>query len=279
MRILVSGAGIAGLATGITLGASGHDVLVVERASHVRTGGSPVDIRGDAICMADKMGILDQIKDRKVRMTELVEFVDRDGQVIAALPGDEVEDSEGDIEIPREDLARVLQDALGPTTSLVFGESIRTFDDDGEGVNVEFASGGTDRFDLVVGADGMHSLTRRLAFGPEKDYLHHLGVYIALTGMPQEHSRDRKNPFLNWPGHMIGITRFNDTALGVMNFRSPWIDYDYHDPEVQKRIVLDAFAGHDEWRVPEILDALREDPSSTSTRSARSGWTAGTRAE
>ena len=69
MRILVSGAGMAGLAAGINLGALGHDVTIVERAGHLRVNGSPVDIRGDAIAIAGKMGVLDQIRAREVTMT------------------------------------------------------------------------------------------------------------------------------------------------------------------------------------------------------------------
>ena len=260
MRILVSGAGMAGLAAGINLGATGHDVTLVERAGHLRVNGSPIDIRGDAIGVARRMGVLDQIQGRRVTMTEMAQFIGADGTVLAELPGGEVSDSEDDIEIPREELARVLHAALAPGTPLVFGESIEELHDDGNGVEVAFISGKQDRFDLVVGADGMHSLTRRLAFGPEKDYLRHLGFYVALTQLPAEAGTERKNPFLNWPGHMIGITRYNDTALGVMNFRSAWIDYDHHDLDAQKQILLDAFAGHDEWRVPEILDAVRKDP-------------------
>ncbi|MEV6635746.1 FAD-dependent monooxygenase [Actinoplanes sp. NPDC051470] len=260
MRILVSGAGMAGLAAGINLGAIGHDITLVERAGHLRVNGSPIDIRGDAIEVTRKMGVLDQIQGRKVTMTEMTQFISADGTVLAELPGSEVSDSEDDTEIPREELARVLHAALAPGAPVVFGESIKHMHDDGDGVEVTFISGKQDRFDLVVGADGMHSLTRRLTFGPEQDYLKHLGFYVALTDLPAAAGTERKNPFLNWPGHMIGIARYNDTALGVMNFRSAWIDYDYHDLDAQKQILLDAFAGHDEWRVPEILDAVRKDP-------------------
>lgn len=251
---------MAGLAAGITLGAGGHDVLIVERAGHLRTSGSPIDIRGDAIAIVDKLGLLNQMDAHTVSMTELVQFVDAAGSVVADLPGGEVSDSEGDLEIPRDDLARVLLGALTPATSLVFGESIQTLHPDPDGVDVTFVSGETDRFDLVVGADGMHSLTRRLAFGPEQDYIHHLGIYVALTNLPGQRSSERSNPMLNWPGHSIGIARYNDVALGVMNFRSSWIDYDYHDLDAQKQILIEAFAGHDEWHVPEILDAVRADP-------------------
>lgn len=261
MRILVSGAGMAGLSAAISLGAIGHDVTLVEHANHLRAGGSPIDIRGDALDVARRLGVLEQIHERRVTMTERSQFVDDHGRVLAELPTDEVSDSADDIEIPRLELARVLHHALSPRTRLWFGESIESLHDDDDGVDVTFVSGRHDRFDLVVGADGVHSLTRRLVFGPEQDYLHHLGLYIALTTMRATgRAAERLNPILNWPGHMIGITGYDDVSLGVLTFRSPWIEYDYRDLAAQKQIVLDAYADHDEWRVAEILDAVRADP-------------------
>src|ERR1700691_6479326 len=130
MRILVSGAGMAGLSAGITLGGTGHDVTIVERANHLRVNGSPIDIRGDAIKIADKMGVLDGIRARRVDMSERVQFVDSRGELLAELPDSEFNDSPDDTEIPREDLAHVLRTALDPATSLRFGESIADLSDD-----------------------------------------------------------------------------------------------------------------------------------------------------
>jgi 2-polyprenyl-6-methoxyphenol hydroxylase-like FAD-dependent oxidoreductase len=259
MRILVSGAGMAGLSTAINLQATGHDVTIVERADHLRVNGSPIDIRGDAIAIADKMGVLSQICDRRIDMTERVQFVDANGVVVAELPQDEVNDSADDIEIPREDLAAVLHDKLGPATELRFNESIAALDDTPGGVDVHFTSGGHDRYDLVVGADGVHSATRRLLFGPEQQFLQHLGFYIAIADLPGYTTTGRTNPMYNFPDHMAGIAAYNAKALAIFLFRSPWLDYDYHDLSAQKQILAGAFAGHDEWKVPELLDAARRD--------------------
>jgi 2-polyprenyl-6-methoxyphenol hydroxylase-like FAD-dependent oxidoreductase len=259
MRILVSGAGMAGLSTGITLGKTGHDVTIVERANHLRVNGSPIDIRGDAIKVADKMGVLDDIRARRVDMSERVQFVDGDGELLAEMPDAEFNDSADDTEIPREDLAHVLRAALGPATSLRFGESITELHDDGNGVDVQFVSGERQRYDIVVGADGMHSATRGLIFGPEDQFLRHLGFYVALTDLPDHAQPDRRNPMYNFPGHMIGIAAYRDKALGVFMFRSSWIDYDYHDLAGPKQILRDAFAGHTEWKIPDLLDAATRD--------------------
>src|SRR5580693_4875211 len=134
MRILISGAGVAGLGAAINLGADGHDVTIVERADHLRVNGSPIDIRGDAIGVADKMGVLGEVLDRRIDMTERVQFVDSSGAVVAELPQDRLNDSPDDIEIPREDLTSILRDHLGPSVELRFDESIAALDDDHDGV-------------------------------------------------------------------------------------------------------------------------------------------------
>lgn len=260
MRILVSGAGVAGLSAAINLGDAGHGVTIVERATHLRVNGSPIDVRGEALHTAAEMGILDEIRAYRVTMTENGHFVDSAGEVLADLPESEISDSNHDVEIPREDLANILHNALPPTTRLIFGEFITDLSDDGRGVDVRFASGAQHRYDLVVGADGMHSNTRRLTFGPERSYVHHLGFYVALGRLPSHTGADRSSPMFNFPGHLAGIATYNDKALVVLQFRSPWIDYDYHDLAAQKQILASAFADHDEWKIPELLDAALQDP-------------------
>ncbi|HEY3994581.1 MAG TPA: FAD-dependent monooxygenase [Mycobacterium sp.] len=131
---------------------------------------------------------------------------------------------------------------------------------DDRGVDVGFASGARDRYDLVIGADGMHSALRRLTFGPEQQFLRHLGFYVASAALPGYSPDGRNNPMYNFPGHLTGIAAYNDKALAVFMFRSPWIEYDYHDLNAQKRILAEAFTGHDEWRVPELVDAAVRDP-------------------
>ncbi|GAB7067272.1 FAD-dependent monooxygenase [Mycobacterium hodleri] len=259
MRILVCGAGMAGLAAGITLGNTGHDVTIVERAQHLRVNGSPIDIRGESLAVAREMGILEGIRAREVDMTQRTCFVDGNGTKVADLPFEAINDSAGDIEIPREDLAHVLRNALGPSVALTFGESVADLHDDGGGVDVVLASGGRDRYDLVVGADGLHSATRRMVFGPERQYVRHLGFYTALASLPGYHPSDAPNPIYNYPGHMAGIVTYRDVALAVLTFRSSWIDYDYHDLDAQKRILTEQFGGHGRWRVPELLDAACRD--------------------
>jgi 2-polyprenyl-6-methoxyphenol hydroxylase-like FAD-dependent oxidoreductase len=89
--------------------------------------------------------------------------------------------------------------------------------------------------------------------------LRHLGLYVALADLPDYAQPDRRNPMYNFPGHIIGIAAYRDKALAVFMFRSSWIDYDYHDLAAQKQILLDAFAGHTEWKIRDLLDAASRD--------------------
>lgn len=122
-------------------------------------------------------------------MTERSRFIDVDGTVLGELPSDEVGDCAEDLEIPRDDLTHVLTQSLPASASLIMSESIDRLHDDGEGVDVTFVSGTSDRVGLVVGANGMHSLTRKLAFGLEEDYLTHLGFYGVIRNYPRTQAR------------------------------------------------------------------------------------------
>lgn len=260
MKILISGAGMAGLSAGISLAQFGHGVTLVERADHLRVNGSPIDLRGESIAVAEVMGVLDAVRARSVDMSAEIQFVGPDGVPVGSLPAAEVNESDDDLEIPREDLGDVLHAALPETARLRFGDWIESLHDDGAGVDVVFHSGRRERFDLVVGADGVHSAVRRMVFGPENDFVRHLGFYVALTEMPEEAAVGRASAMLNLPGRLVGIARYRDRALGVLQFRSDRIDYDHHDLDAQKEILAKAYAGHDEWQVPQILAAALRDP-------------------
>ncbi|WP_369191889.1 FAD-dependent monooxygenase [Streptomyces sp. R08] len=260
MNILISGGGVAGLATALELGTRGHQVTLVERAARLRVTGAPIDVRGDAIGFADAMGVLPKLRELRIRMAEQGVFVHADGSVAARLPVEEMSDSGDDIEIAREDLVHTLAAALPSSADIVFGDSVDALTDDGGGVDVHFASGRAERFDLVLGADGLHSVTRRLTFGPERDYLRHLGLYVALADLPAEARADRTNPLYNYPGHLASIARYRNKAFAVFLFRSELLDYDYRDLDAQKKLLLDAFEGHTGWKIPQLLDAVRADP-------------------
>lgn len=257
MDVLVSGAGIAGLACALEFGTRGHNVTVVERAHHLRLSGTPIDIRGEAIAVAGEMGLWAEIQQRRVRMSERTFFVDGRGELVAPLPLADVSDSEEDIELLRGDLVRILADALPASVDIRFGESVVALADNAE---VRFASGQAGRYHLVIGADGQHSMVRRLVCGPDHNFLRHLGVYFALAELPLGAGKLEVNMVHNVPGKMAGVFQYGGNTVAVFQFRSAPVDFDRHDINAQRQILVEAFAGHRSWRIPELLEAARFDP-------------------
>ncbi|MBP2471800.1 2-polyprenyl-6-methoxyphenol hydroxylase-like FAD-dependent oxidoreductase [Crossiella equi] len=195
-------------------------------------------------------------------MTEETTFVDRSGVVVASLAVEEINESSADIELPREDLMTILRRTLPEQVDLRFGESVVALVDDGDRVAVTFASGREAAYDIVVGADGVHSAVRRLVFGPEKEFTKPLGVYVAIGDAPGQVTpgNTRVTEILNLPGRLAGVARYRDTALAIFEFRSDPIAYDHHDPVAQKRILTEAFAGIEDWKVPELIETAQRDP-------------------
>ncbi|MFK4837784.1 FAD-dependent monooxygenase [Microbacterium sp. ZW T2_14] len=161
-RILVVGAGIAGAAAGALLGRSGHDVTVVERSVGVRSSGSPVDVRGPALDVVRGLGLEAAARAHDTGADTLA-LIDRDGRVFTTI---RIRSDPLDIEIARVDLASVLTTAAQDVADVRFDDTFETLSPHADGVDVRFASGGEERFDLVVGADGQNSATRRALWEP-----------------------------------------------------------------------------------------------------------------
>ncbi|MFJ8299138.1 FAD-dependent monooxygenase [Streptomyces sp. NPDC094447] len=252
--VLISGASIAGPALALWLHRYGFAPTVVERAPALRTGGYKVDVRGTAIEVCRRMGVLDDIRARSTDMRG-GSYVDGAGRTIGELPADVFGGRvEGDDEIMRGELARILYDRTREDVEYVFGDSIAALDEDADGVAVTFDSGTVRRFDLVVGADGLHSNTRRLAFGPEERYKRHLGAYISIFTAPNHLGLDRWETYHALPGKLICVysSAGESDARNLFVFSSPELPHDPRDVAAQKRALADRFAG-DGWEVPRLL--------------------------
>ncbi|MEV6487716.1 FAD-dependent monooxygenase [Actinoplanes sp. NPDC051633] len=254
MDVLISGASIAGPALAYWLGRAGHRPTIVEIAPRLRTGGSAVDFRGPLhLGILERMGVLDALRARQTGGTAM-RFEDADGGRLMEMPSDF---AGGDLELRRGDLAEVLCEAAAPWTEFIFGDSIASMTETATGVDVTFRSGLRRTFDLVIGADGVHSTVRRLTFGPEDRFVKHLGYYVAGWDMPNEWGAERQCRAFNEPGRLASMFCDGDTAGAFMAFRAPPLEYDRRDLEQQKRIVLDRFAGMG-WLTPRLLDGLAE---------------------
>jgi 2-polyprenyl-6-methoxyphenol hydroxylase-like FAD-dependent oxidoreductase len=254
MDILISGASIAGPALAYWLGRYGFRPTIVEIAPALRTGGNAVDFRGPLhMGVLGKMGVLPALRAAQTGGTAM-RFVDADGRKLMEWPAGL---AGGDLEVLRGDLSRILCDA-GTGTEYLFGDRITALTETPAGVDVTFASGRTRRFDLVIGADGVHSGVRRLAFGPEEQFVKHLGYYVAGWDVPNEWGLSRDSLLHNLPGRMLSVGGDHRTPAraGVFAaFASPALQYDRHDRAAQQALVGDRFAGMG-WLAPRLLESL-----------------------
>lgn len=261
-KVLISGASVGGPALAYWLARYGFEVTVVEVAQGLRSGGQAIDVRGPALEVAERMGVLDRIRARRVEMRGM-SMVDGDGDELyrseeQTITGGDL--SSPDVEILRDELAQIIVAAAGDGVEYLFGDSIAGLEQEDDGVRVIFQSGTVRTFDLVVGADGAHSNTRRLAFGPERDYITHLGTYLAVWTAPNFLGLDRWQVFHQVPGSSWGggvmSVRGNAEVRVYLGFESEQpIDYDYRDTAAQKKIMADALAGAG-WVIPKLLDAM-----------------------
>ncbi|BCJ41777.1 FAD-dependent oxidoreductase [Actinoplanes ianthinogenes] len=254
MDVLISGASIAGPALAYWLARHGHRPTIVEIAPRLRTGGQAVDFRGDLhMGVLDKMGVLPALREVQTH-GKAMRFVDEHGERQMEWPA---EMAGGDLEVFRGDLARILCEA-SDATEYLFGDRIAAMDETPAGVDVTFASGRQRTFDLVVGADGVHSGVRRLAFGPDDRFVKHLGYYVATWAIPNEWDLTPDHLWHSAPGRMIGVSgnhRDPGAADVLAMFAAPKLTYDRHDPEAQKAILRERLGGMG-WLGPRFLAEL-----------------------
>ena len=251
--VLISGGGVAGLALAERLGRRGFDTTVVERAAAPRSGGYKVDVRGAAVTVLERMGLLEAARSLRTEVRR-GSVVDAKGRKASSMDGDtfggRVHD---DAELLRGDLHRLLHDAAGDT-AFVYGDEIRTLRDTGVGVEVEFASGTTGRYDLVVGADGLRSGVRRLAFGPDSDFLHDLGYHNAVAAVPNRLGLDREEVTYIGPGRtaLVYATARQSDARAMFLWSAPGLDSRGLDRAQRQRLLAETYA-EEGWCVPELL--------------------------
>ncbi len=256
-RVLISGASIAGLTLAHWLARHGFQPTVVERAAALRADGNGVDVRGQAGQVAERMGIMPRIRALAADVRG-IKFVNAVGRPVAWVDLRDLDPSS--VEIMRGDLVALLREVTG--AEILFGDSIRGLEEDGEGVTVTFEKAPAGRFDLVVGADGLHSQVRRLAFGPEEEFVRHKDHYFAFANADAALGEDRWVTMFCTPGRMAGIYRSGNhaQAKAYLAFRSAPLDYDHQDPTAGKRLVSDAFRDQTSWRTRELLDSALADP-------------------
>ena len=273
--ILISGASVAGPALAYWLSRYGSHPTVVERAPQLRGGGYAVDFRGAAhLSVLAKMGILDAVKARQTHLSATT-IVDQQGRPVAQMPAHVFA---GDVEILRGDLAEILYEATRGTTEYVFGDSITRLEGRPEGVRAWFSRAQPRTFSMVIGADGLHSNVRRLAFGEHDRFLEDLGLCVSIFSMPDSAGLDHAGLLCNVPGRTAGVFSTGDNqAIAQLYFAAPGVGYGHRDVAQQRQIVAEAFAGMG-WRVPQLLAAMQQAPDfyfDTVSQVHLDSWSAG----
>jgi 2-polyprenyl-6-methoxyphenol hydroxylase-like FAD-dependent oxidoreductase len=252
--VLISGASIAGPALAFWLRRAGVDVTVVEKADIVRGGGYPIDLRGVAVDVVERMGLLDRVEAARTGTRQLT-FVSERGRTIAAFDPATLlgEETIRAVELPRGDLTEVLWEATRDDVEYVFDDQITALDDRPDGVHVSFRHGGPRVFDLVIGADGLHSGVRALTFGPEAPFRRDLDACYAAFSVPNVFGLDREAVMMNVPGRAATLYAVrNQPVTALFSFSGPTPTLDHRDTEGQRRLVEHVFGGVG-WRVPDLL--------------------------
>jgi 2-polyprenyl-6-methoxyphenol hydroxylase-like FAD-dependent oxidoreductase len=256
--VLIVGAGVAGPALALWLHRYGFRPTVVERAPQLRRGGHAVDLRGVSRQVADRMGVLDAVRAARL-VTVDATLVDRDGAALETMRAEEFggDGQLSDLEILRSDLVGILHDAVPADVPFRYGEQIVAIDPGIDGVEVEFASGARERYDLVVGADGQHSQVRRLVFGELPGALRPMGVHAAWW-QTDNHLGLQDRALDHADGdRMAGIRPVdgNRSAIVYLAFPSDGMPPGPFGQEEALQIVRERSAGMG-WEVPRLVAAI-----------------------
>jgi 2-polyprenyl-6-methoxyphenol hydroxylase-like FAD-dependent oxidoreductase len=261
-KALVSGASIAGLSTAYWLNKLGYGVTVVELASELRAGGAAINVQGDALTIAKRMGIFEQLKANKLNL-ESWEFknaadVTEGAMLLQSEEAPPADKDSVDIEIERNKLLDILLDTVKDDVEFMFNNSIAALSETQNAIQVTFRNNTQRSFDLVFGCDGLHSIVRKTWFGDKLDYVHFLEYYFSLTIVNKSLIKQNTAQMYNTPGKVIMLNAYNGKTDIVFSFFSEKeIPYDYRNAQQQRDLVVAQFDGQG-WRSTELLQEVKD---------------------
>lgn len=258
--VLISGASVAGPTLAYWLRRYGFNPTVLERTPAIRAGlgGHAVDLFGPAVEIAERMGVLPQVQAART-MTQVLSL-ERPGKRPVEVDAERLIAGISDrhVEIMRGELATILYEATRHDVEYVFDDSIRAIDEGDDGVKVTFEHGVPRSFDLVIGADGLHSNVRKLRFGEESMFRHYIGGYLAAFTVPNYRALSGRMVGYNSVGKLAAMYAVRQTGQARALFlfrRAEELHYDYRDLDQQRKLLRAEFAGEG-WEVPRLLAEL-----------------------
>jgi 2-polyprenyl-6-methoxyphenol hydroxylase-like FAD-dependent oxidoreductase len=264
MKILISGASVAGPVLAYWLRRHGFHPTLVERAPGPRkTGGHSVDLFRPALDIIERMGVLEAVQGKSTGTDVMALLSEADPRGVEIdLKRFMAAFSDRHLEIMREDLSEILH-ATTAGVECSFGDSITELRERSDGVDVTFERGPARSFDLVIGADGLHSNVRRLVFGPEERFTRYAGAYLAVLTLPDYLGLSDRLLFYRTPGRAVGLysARHLADARAVFLWQSEHpLPVHHRDSAGQKEIVRRTF-GDVGWEVPRLLAELERAPA------------------
>jgi 2-polyprenyl-6-methoxyphenol hydroxylase-like FAD-dependent oxidoreductase len=253
----LSGAGIAGPCLAYWLRRHGFEPTIVERAPRLRTGGYVIDFWGTGFDIAERMGLKARVLESGYKLEELRQ-VDRRGRRVGGFPIDVFDRMTNGryTSLPRSALARCIYDALDAGVETIFDDTVVRVDEAGPGLLVHFERAPARAFDLVVGADGLHSPIRQLVFGEESQFEHFLGLKVAAFEADGYRPRDELVYVVHREvGQQVGrFSMRSDRTMFLFVFadRDPALPADV----AEQRALLRKTYSESGWECPGILEAL-----------------------
>ena len=221
-RILISGAGVAGLCATLWLGRAGFRPVVVEKAPDVRAGGYLVSLSDQAYRFAQELGLTDALTARSIGITAS-SYHDASGRALLSLDYEEMFGSLNVVQMMRDDLVALLYERAADLAEFRFDTQICEMEEREDGTRVRFADGRTGTFDVVIGADGLHSGVRRAAF-EERDFTRHrLGLWCAAYRLPNVLGlRAKFETHMEQDRYMAVFTTRQDDLGAVLVWADAW---------------------------------------------------------
>jgi len=262
MKILISGASFAGLCTAYWMNKLGYQVTIVEIASGLKKGGTPVNILENTIAIVKRMGLLDQIVANQLHMksmsfknaNDVTERIDYRQETQA-------ERGEVEYEIERDFLLNLLYDTVKDHTTFIFGDSITALNETTEQMEVSFKNAPPQAFDLVFGCDGIHSAVRKHWFGDETEFSHFLQTYFSISIVDKLLIPENTTQMYSEPGKTVMLNAYNNkTDICLAFYSEREFPYDYRNEQQMRDIMLDHFKGT-RWRTAELFEEMKNTTS------------------
>ncbi len=258
-KVLISGAGIAGLTLAWWLKKYGFDPTIVEIAPSLRRGGYMIDFWGVGFDVAEKMGLLNDLSKAHYSIDE-IKFVNEKNKAFSSLNINKLRSllDYRHFNFLRGDLAQILHDHLDKSIEIVYNNSIRSLQQSKDDVAVTFSNGTLDTYDLVIGADGVHSKTRSLLFDSNMNFERFLGYYTASYTIDNFLNEDRMFSSYTIPGKQVGVYSVHKDKLATF-FIWKSDPLQYSSTEEKKNLLRNAFKNV-KWLTSELLAALDQAP-------------------